>query len=208
LKQEHEIGRVLRAGTRELVVGCRVARPDTPALGSLIRAPVGPDQQAYALIHEIRIDDDGLVRQLVSAEHITDEVMLDNRERRIVPVEMSAAVVGSAARDEIRHHLPGRPPMSLDPVYLCSAAEVQRFTSLGRFGYFRHLLHAPEVPLGELLAAHVGQAAATHPEPAAWTSAAVGEIVSLLRDDHALLASVLAALDDIPHGAFTENSDI
>ena len=31
----------------------------------------------------------GLVRQLVTADNVSEEVMRDNRERRIVPVEMS-----------------------------------------------------------------------------------------------------------------------
>jgi len=207
MTQELEIGRVLRAGTRNLVVGRRVGKLDAPNLGSLIRAPVAPDLHAYALIYEIRIDDDGLVRQLVTAERVTDEVILDNRERRIVPVEMAAVIVGSGTGEQIQHSLPGRPPLSLDPVYLCDAREIQRFTSGGRFAYFRHLLLAPDLPLGELLAAHIRQARRVQPDPPAWTSAAAAEIISLLRDDHSMLTFVLAALEDIGHEAFAENSD-
>jgi len=205
---ELEIGRVLRAGTRDLVVGRRVGKLDAPSFGSLIRAPVAPSRQVYALIYDIRIEDDGLVRQLVTAERVTDEVILDNRERRVVPVEMAAVVVGSGTGEQMTHSVPDQPPLSLDPVYLCDAGEIQRFTSPGRLGYFRHLLLARDLPLGELLAAHVRQARQVQPDPAAWTSAAAAEIVYLLRDDYSELSSVLAALEDVVHEAFTENSDI
>ncbi len=59
-----------------------------------MRAPLGDGYQVYGLIHDIHIDDDGLVRQLVTADNVSDEVMRDNRERRIVPVEMSVLAVG------------------------------------------------------------------------------------------------------------------
>jgi hypothetical protein len=48
----------------------------------------------YGLIYDIHIDDDGLVRQLVTADNVSEEVLRDNRERRIVPVEMSVMAVG------------------------------------------------------------------------------------------------------------------
>jgi len=59
-----------------------------------VRAPLGTGYQVYGLIHDIHIDDDGLVRQLVTAENVSEEVMRDNRERRIVPVELSVLTVG------------------------------------------------------------------------------------------------------------------
>jgi hypothetical protein len=58
-------------------------------------APRWNGYQVFGLIHDIHIDDDGLVRQLVTAENVSDEVMRDNRERRIVPVEMSVLASGT-----------------------------------------------------------------------------------------------------------------
>ncbi|MFH1184962.1 MAG: hypothetical protein V1755_07975 [Chloroflexota bacterium] len=197
MTQKIEIGRLLRAGTSAFVAGCRVSQLDVPAFGALVRAPLGPDYQVYGLIHDIRIEDDGLVRQLVTAEKVSDEVLLDNRERRIVPVEMSVIVVGHEQGGSIRHQLPPRPPLSLDLIYLCDRNDLRRFTSTGRFGYFRHLLRVPELPLGELFAAHIRQARDAHADPAKWSEAAVQELIALLRDDYPLLTSVLGALDQV-----------
>ena len=65
-----EIGRLLRAGTAGFVVGCRVSQVESPSFGALIRVPLADDYQIYGLIHDIHIDDDGLVRQLVTAEGV------------------------------------------------------------------------------------------------------------------------------------------
>ena len=81
--------------------------------------------------------------------------MRDNRERRIVPVEMSVLSVGYEADGKIVHLLPPRPPLSLDVIYLCDEKDVVRFTSVGRFGYFRHVLQNQDIPIGEVLAAHI-----------------------------------------------------
>ena len=89
MTQPIEIGRLLRAGTTGFIAGCRVNQLAAPAFGALVRAPLSEGYQVYGLIHDIHIDDDGLVRQLVTADNVSEEVMRDNRERRIVPVEMS-----------------------------------------------------------------------------------------------------------------------
>ena len=143
-----EIGRLLRAGTSGFVVGCRVSELEGPAFGALVTVPVAPGYQIYGLIYDIHIDDDGLVRQLVTAGDISNEVMRDNRERRIVPVEISVLAVGYEQAGRIFHLLPPRPPLSLDVITLCLDEEVVKFTAAGRFGYFRHVLQARDIPIG------------------------------------------------------------
>jgi hypothetical protein len=200
-----EIGRLLRAGTTGFIAGCRVSQLTVPAFGALVRAPLGDGYQVYGLIHDIHIDDDGLVRQLVTADNVSDEVMRDNRERRIVPVEMSVLAVGyehsqSEHRQDgnIYHLLPPRPPLSLDVIYLCDDSDLARFTSAGRFGYFRHILRATDVPIGEVLAAHLQQAEKAHgKDSTVWKENAVKELITLLRDDYPTLMSVLGALGEI-----------
>jgi len=193
-----EIGRLLRAGTTGFIAGCRVSQLTVPAFGALVRAPLDDGYQVYGLIHDIHIDDDGLVRQLVTADNVSDEVMKDNRERRIVPVEMSVLAVGYEQDRKIFHLLPPRPPLSLDVIYSCDENDLVRFTSAGRFGYFRHILRATDVPIGEVLAAHLGQAEKAHGvDSAAWKEHAVKELITLLRDDYPTLMSVLGALGDI-----------
>jgi hypothetical protein len=191
-----EIGRLLRAGTTGFIAGCRVNQLDAPSFGALVRAPLGEGYQIYGLIHDIHIDDDGLVRQLVTADNVSEEVMRDNRERRIVPVEMSVLAVGYEQNGKIHHLLPPRPPLSLDVIYLCDGDDLKKFVTAGRFGYFRHILQAKELPVGEVLAAHLQQAGKAVGNPT-WRENAVQELITLLRDDYPTLMSVLGALSDL-----------
>ncbi len=192
-----EIARLLRAGTGGFVAGCRISQSGVPTLGALVRAPVDDAFQVFGLVHDIHIDDDGLVRQLVTAEHVSDEVFRDNRERRIVPVEISVLAVGFEQTGKIHHILPPRPPLSLDVVYLCDDHELLQFTSAGRFGYLRHILQAEDVRVADVLSAHVQQAAAVHNDGGMWRDAAIREIITLLRDDYPTLVSVLGALNEV-----------
>src|SRR5512141_216999 len=98
-----EIGRLLRAGTTGFTAGCRVNQLEAPCFGALVSAPLDRGYEVYGLIYDIHIDDDGLVRQLVTADNVTPEVFRDNRERRIVPVELSILVVGYKQDGRIYH---------------------------------------------------------------------------------------------------------
>jgi hypothetical protein len=194
-KDSIEIGRLLRSGTSGFVAGCSVSQLDAPIFGGLVRAPLEDGYQVYGIIYDIHIDDDGLVRQLVTAGNVSEEVIADNRERRIVPVEMSVLTVGYEEEGKISHLLPPRPPLSLDVIYKCDPADLIRFTDSGRFGYFRHILRAQDAPIGELLAAHVRQAGLAQ-KNADWREKAIKEIITLLRDDYPTLMSVLGALGE------------
>jgi hypothetical protein len=206
----YEIGRLLRAGTTGFVVGCRVTQLETPSFGALVRVPLSPEYQVYGLIHDIHIDDDGVVRQLVTAEGVDQAVVADNRLNRNIPVEMSVLAVGFEEAGQVHHRLPPRPPLSLDVIYLCDPEELRRFTTAGRFGYFRHVLRARDAPVGELLAAHLSAALEVHREAGNtdWAMQATQEIITLLRDDYAQLMDVLRALGDaIPSSSLEKPYD-
>jgi hypothetical protein len=194
-----EIGRLLRAGTTGCVVGCRVNQLTEPAFGCLVRIPLEADYQIYGMIHDIRIDDDGLVRQLVTADAIPEAVLQDNRLNRNVPVEISVLFVGYQRQGRIYHLLPPRPPLSLDVIYLCEDDDLCRFTGQGRFGYFRHLLRDEALPIGELLAAHIQQARDAHSSGGnpGWEAKATQELITLLRDDYPRLMTVLGAIAEV-----------
>ncbi len=194
--QSIEIGRLLRSGTTGFVAGCSVSQLDAPVFGGLVRAPLGNGYQVYGLIYDIHIDDDGLVRQLVTAGNVSEEVIADNRERRIVPVEMSVLTVGYEQDGKVSYLLPPRPPLSLDVIYKCDASDLVRFTSAGRFGYFRHVLRSQDAPVGEMLAAHILQVSDVQKDTK-WRDAAIQELITLLRDDYPLLMSVLGALGEV-----------
>jgi hypothetical protein len=194
-----EVGRLLRAGTQGFIAGCRVSQVDGPTFGALVRVPLGQDESIYGLIYDIHVDDDGLVRQLAAADGIDDTIILDNRVNRNVPIEISVLSIGYRQVKQVYHLLPRRPPLSLDLMYLCDDDEVRTFTGYQRFGYFRHILRAVDLPMGELLAAHLQQAGEIHRKygDEDWTSRAMQEIIILLRDDYTLLMSVLGALAEI-----------
>jgi hypothetical protein len=194
-----QIGRLLRAGTSGFVVGCRVSQLEGPSFGGLVRAALSEDYQIYGLIHDIHIDDDGLVRQLVTAERVDENVIADNRMNRNVPLEMSVLSVGYKQGGRISHLLPPRPPLSLDVISLCSPDELCEFTSAGKFGYFRHLLRADDLPVSELLAAHLQQAQAAQAAKGntEWINNATQELITVLRDDYQTLMTVLGTLREI-----------
>jgi hypothetical protein len=192
---EIKIGRLLRSSTPKFVVGCQVKQLDSPGFGSLVRVPVDENYQIYGLIYDIRIEDDGLVRQLVTTEGIDEAIIADNRINRNVPVEMAVLVVGYQENQTIRHLLPPRPALSLDMIYLCDEKEITEFTSGSRFGYFRHILRSEDIPIGELLAAHLSQVYQAN-QNKDWVVQASRELINLLRDDHATLMAVLGALSD------------
>jgi len=113
-----------------------------------------------------------------------------------VPVEMSVLTVGYEQGGKIFHLLPPRPPLSLDVIYLCSDAELVKFTSAGKFGYFRHVLRAQDIPIGEVLAAHILQVK-QKTKNEKWVESATQELIILLRDDYPTLMSVLGALGEV-----------
>jgi hypothetical protein len=194
----YEIGHLLRAGITGFVAGCQVSQFSVPSFGSLVSVmPEGSEKyKIYGLIYDIHIDDDGLIRQLVTTETISREIIKDNRERRIVPVEMSVLAVGYEQDGRIHHLLPPRPPLSLDVIYACDDKEIARFTE--KFGYFRHILNGKDVPVGEVVAAHILQAGkARGADGTRWIESATQEVITLLRDDYPTLMSVLGALADV-----------
>ncbi len=192
------VGRLLRSNTRACVVGCPPAQ-QFPAFGSLVSIPLSEEEIIYGLVGDIHIEDDGLVRQLVSAAAVNESVIQDNRLNRNVPVEMTVQFVGSKTAKYISHLLPARPPLSLDCMYLCGDAELCEFTSAGRFGYLRHVLDALDLPAADLLAAHLRQAGAVQRARGndAWFEQASAKLITLMRDDYPRLMPILEALADV-----------
>ena len=163
------IGRVLRASTIGYACGTSSHDFSLPTFGAFVTTYTQdgraegqpPEAESIGLIYGIRIDDDPLVRQLIMANHLNASTIRDQRENRMVPVEISVVNIGYRIDGVPYHSLPPRPPVSLDPVYLCDDACVLEFTRT--FDFFRLLLNAPEVPTEELMAAAIRQAAAARP---------------------------------------------
>ena len=94
--------------------------------------------------------------------------------------------------------MPPRPPLNLDAIYLCADEDILGFTNAGRFGYFRHILRARDLPVGDLLAAHLNQVQEVQERAGNedWALEATQELIVLLRDDYPTLMSVISTLGD------------
>ncbi len=192
------IGRLLRASTRTCVVGCPVGQ-EIPPFGALVMVPLNEQDGVYGLISEIHIEDDGLVRQLVAGDQVSETIIQDNRLNRIVPLEMNVLFIGHQNAGRISSLLPPRPPLSLDAMFACNTAEIRSFTAAQGFRYIRHILEAQELPWTDLLAAHLSQAASAQAVEARseWLVDASKEIIRQLQDDAPRLMAALRAISEV-----------
>ena len=193
-----EIGRVLRASTVGYAVGCRVSQLTLPAFGSLVKAqPVDTREAIYGLIYDMHIDDDPLVRRLVLAENPRPELINDQRNNRMLPIEMNVLAVGYQLNGTVRYGLPPRPPLNLDPVQLCAdPGEVTLFTD--NLPYLRLVLRSAEnkVPVDQLLVAHIVNAYQIRGQDTNWVMGVVTELIELLRSNYDVLIPTLEALSE------------
>jgi hypothetical protein len=188
------IGRLLRSSITGCVVGCNLSQATTPSFGQMVLIPLDDKVRVFGLIYDIHIDDDGLVRQLITASNISPAVIEDNRVNRNVPLEISVVFVGFEINGRINHLLPPRPPLTLDSIYACGGNDLSRFTVVGNFGYLRHLLRNQELPLAELLALHLREVLAL---PGSNGAQATETLIAMLKDDYPQLMDVLSAISEV-----------
>jgi hypothetical protein len=161
-----QIGWVLRASTVEFAVGCRVLEPSVPQFGDLVKVSVRENTHIFGLIYDVQVQDDLAVRQLILAGEIRPEIIKDQRDNRLVPIELSVLVVGYEQHKQARQGLPPQPPLSLDEIIVCGENDIRTFTKRGdayNFDYLRLVLNASHLPADELLIANLLRAAAVQP---------------------------------------------
>ena len=192
------IGRLLRSSTSACVFGCKVNQQNSPLFGEMVRVPLSNGLQIYGLVTEINIDDDGLVRQLVTAPEVSREVIEDNRQNRNMPVEMSVVFIGWERDGAVSHTRVPTPPLSLDEIFPCTSEEIVHFLEGGKFSYLRAILRDPELPAADLLTAHLRQVArARQTGQVGWIEPSLREVITLLKDDYPVLMDVLSAVSEI-----------
>ncbi len=127
---------------------------------------------------------------------MSDEQWEDQLQRRQVPIEISVLEVGYREHGMIHRRLPPRPPLSLDRVTLCPPQEVLAFTE--KLGYLRLVLRQRigDIPVEQLIVAHIAQGYAARGNDQAWALKAAGDLIAQLRDDHATLLPLLEALGE------------
>ncbi len=155
------IGWVLRASTVDFAVGCRVLEPNVPQFGDLVKVSIRAEVHIFGLVYDVQVQDDLAVRQLILAGEMEPEAILDQRENRLVPIEISVIIVGHQQRRTIVQGLPPQPPLSLDMLITCNDQEIRAFTR--QLEYLRLLLDAAQIPSDELIIANLSRAAAVHP---------------------------------------------
>ncbi len=191
------IGRVLRASTRGYACGTHSNRlGDKHDFGAFVKVPVAnnADIIALGLIYAVEIKDDLLINELVMAESVDPNVLRDQRENRMIPVEISVINIGYGRGRDFVHSLPPRPPMSLSEVTLCTRDDVLFFTS--RLDFLRLVLHASEVPSDDLIASAVRYARYAYDdgEQEAFLIRAGQHLAKMLGADTRRLSSILALL--------------
>ncbi|NDJ78349.1 MAG: hypothetical protein GYB65_19035 [Chloroflexi bacterium] len=191
------IGNVLRASTVGFVCGTRSQEIVHPSFGAFVRTRHSQmsDIDVIGLIHGISIDDDPLVRQIILANNLNNGVARDQRENRMVPVEIGVVNIGFIQYDRVYHNLPPRPPLSLDPVQLCDEDTIVRFTE--RLDFLRLVLNTPEGPTEQLLASELLHAADARPEDQrrAFLVAAGRQLAGTLSHDLPRLQHVLRLIN-------------
>ena len=193
------IGRLLRANTTGCVMGCRLNQGSAPAFGDMIRIPLNDGKHIYGLVHEIHIDDDGLVRQLVSTE-VSPEIIEDNRQNRNVPIEMSVVFIGwMDEHGRVYHTRVPYPPLTLDEIFPCGDEDILRFTHTDHPGYLRAILRNDELPAADLITAHLKQVLSVphHPDQAGWRDRYLAEVIALMKDDYPQLMDILTAVSNV-----------
>jgi hypothetical protein len=155
------IGRLLRSSTTGFVFGCSVPEPDVPRFGDFVKVPASRGQtEVIGLIYDLVIQDDAFVRPLVATSNLPEEYVMDQRQNRQVPIEVSVLAVGYRDGNGWVQSLPPQPPVTLDRISMCSIDEVLEFTA--KFDYVRLILDSPEAPVDELISVSLSRAAKLH----------------------------------------------
>jgi len=183
------VGRVLRSSTAGFSIGCRVLRENVPEFGAFVKVAQG-NCAITGLIYDVQFVDDPLVRQIISADSMPEELRRD-QSQRLAPIEISVLVVGFVRDGQVYQHLPPQPPATLDQIVTCTPDEVLAFTR--EFAFLRTILNAKDAPADELIAASLRTAAAARPEgeQRAFLLDAGRELARLLSVDPVRLEGIL-----------------
>ena len=157
MNEKTMLGRVLRSSSSTFTFGYNQPDEAPPVFGSLTRAELG-DQHVYGLVYDVVVHDDPFVRQIVAAAGaLTETKIQDMRQRRQVPVEVTALAIAYRQHDHIYQRIPPRPPGALQPIFSCSHEEIR--LALADFDFFHTVLNNTLCPADELLAASLREAA-------------------------------------------------
>lgn len=183
---------VLRANLTGFRAGCKLLLSDVPNFGDLVKVQVHAGFVIFGLIYDVTIGDDLVMRQLILADALEPEMIMDQRENRLAPIELSVLSVGYLLDGKIIHHgVPLQPASNLDSMVVCHEAELRVFTD--NLAYLGLLLNTPQMPVDELLVVMLRRAAAVRPpeERYQFLVTAGLELARMLRSDLERLERIL-----------------
>lgn len=152
------IGRVTRSSTRGFIGALKAPEPEIPIFGGFCKADAQRGaSKVFGVIYNISIEDDDLTRQLAAAEQPTQEELADQQLVRQIPIEFEALSIGYQIGKTYYYSLPPQPPLALASIYPLEAAEIESFTR--HLEFIPLIFSAPALPVDELLAASLHQAA-------------------------------------------------
>jgi hypothetical protein len=187
------VGRLISADSRSYSFCCLTGSIPDAQLGTLVRATVNRCD-IYALITNVELAENGLVRHIAATPEIAPAIVEDNQINLTAGPTIRAWFVGYD-KGFLRHTLPPQPPMALSEVYVCDADVLRSFTQ--NQSYLRLLYQAQsELPLADVIAAHVDQTAAAQQAIGnhAWLYQFTEALVDLLIDDIPTARLVLSAI--------------
>ncbi len=188
------LGLVLRSTTTTFTFGRTIRADIMPAFGDLVKAQL-EQVTLYGLVYEIWIADDPFVRQIVAAsETMSSEKVEDMRQRRQVPVEITALTIAFRRGERLTQGIPPHPPTALQPIHACSCVEIREV--LAEFAFLRMILNCSACPTEELLVATLLRAAECQLPGQEQTYLTQGgrELVRLLHHDPMRLDAILQRL--------------
>lgn len=195
MSDDRIIGRVLRASTRGFDCGTHSRDiGDWHNFGTFVKASIANQSQVIVvgLIYKVEIKDDQLISELVMGDYVPDNILRDQRDNRMIPVEVKVLSVGYWSNGRAFHSMPPRPPMSLSDVRQCTPEEVRLFTQ--RVDYVRLVLGASEVPSDDLVGASLRLASECHENTDTFLIEAGRQLARELSGDLKRLSHVLALL--------------
>ncbi len=162
-----------------------------PNFGSFLRVEsVEEGLSSYAVVYNI-------ITGPYDAQHKPSALGLSRQELRIeqphifslLQTQIHATIIGFKQDNQLRLHLPPKPPQVHDFVFAANSDEVCALTLDP--GFLRLLTNVLSVPTDELLAAAIRQAEPCHRDGHAFLVEAGKALSHLIRDDYDRLVSLL-----------------
>lgn len=162
------IGTVLRSDIHGFVAASRIPEPEVPTFGTFVSAPIQHEQaELIGLVYNISLQDDPFLRSIAANINMADpshqEFVRDQRENRVIPVEIAVASVAYRYHNDPIYHYgyPPQPPIVLYEIRVCTPTEVLGITHSPDF--MRVLLDNRDIPFDELVPTVLLRAAKARP---------------------------------------------